>query len=257
MKNEITDMRGQTSGTLLRQQEGYAINSIYGYIAEGLYQSQDEIDAGPTQFGTLHPGDIKYKDIAGDFDENNNPIPDGKINDDDKTIIGSTIPRYTYGVNMDLAWKGFKLNAFFQGVGKVDGYLNSHYVIPCSMSSAIKTWQLDYWTEDNRDAAFPRVSITSTNNAQNSSYWMKSASYLRLKNLQLGYDLPKAILQKIGIKNLYVYVNAQNLFTITDFWNGYDPEVNYDAGTDEGVQLGSAQYYPQVKVYSFGVDVKF
>ena len=257
VKNEITDMRGQTSGTLLRQQEGYAINSIYGYIAEGLYQSQDEIDAGPTQFGTLHPGDIKYKDIAGDFDENNNPIPDGKINDDDKTIIGSTIPRYTYGVNMDLAWKGFKLNAFFQGVGKVDGYLNSHYVIPCSMSSAIKTWQLDYWTEDNRDAAFPRVSITSTNNAQNSSYWMKSASYLRLKNLQLGYDLPKAILQKIGIKNLYVYVNAQNLFTITDFWNGYDPEVNYDAGTDEGVQLGSAQYYPQVKVYSFGVDVKF
>jgi len=80
---------------------------------------------------------------------------------------------------------------------------------------------------------------------------------LRLKNLQLGYDLPKNLLDKLGVKDLYVYVNAQNLLTITDFWNGYDPEVNYDAGTDAGVQLGSAQYYPQVKVYSFGVDLKF
>ena len=188
VKNVITDMRGQTSGTLLRQQEGYAVNSIYGYIAEGLYQSQDEIDAGPTQFGTIHQGDIKYKDIAGKIDENNNSIPDGKISEEDKSIIGNTIPRYTYGLNLDLAWKGIKLNAFFQGVGKVDGYLNSHYVIPCAMSSAIKTWQLDYWTEENRNAAFPRPSITSTNNTQNSTFWMKSTAYMRLKNLQLGYD---------------------------------------------------------------------
>lgn len=257
VKNVITDMRGQTSGTLLRQQEGYAINSIYGYIADGLFQSQEEIEAGPTQFGTLHLGDIKYKDIAGAFDANNNPVPDGKITDEDKTVIGSTIPRYTYGMNLNLAWKGIKLNAFFQGVGKVDGYLNSHYVIPCVNSSAIKTWQLDYWTEDNRDAAFPRLSITSTNNTQNSTYWMKSAAYLRLKNLQLGYDLPKDLIKHIGLNNLYVYVNAQNLLTITDFWNGYDPEINYNADATDGVSLGSGSYYPQVKVFSFGVDLKF
>jgi len=257
VKNTILDMDGQTSGTLLRQQEGYSVNSIYGYVAEGLYQTQEEIDEGPTQFGTIHPGDIKYKDIAGAFDEHDNPVPDGKITDDDKEVIGSTIPRYTYGFNLDLGWRGIKLNAFFQGVGKVDGYLDSHYVIPCVNSSAIKTWQLDYWREDNRDAAFPRVSITSTNNTQNSTYWMKRASYLRLKDLQVGYELPKKLVQKAAIQNVYIYVNAQNLFTITDFWKGYDPEVAYDASTEDGVSLGSAAYYPQVKVYSFGIDIKF
>jgi len=257
VKNEITDMVGQTSGTLLRQQEGYPVNSIYGYVSDGLYQTQEEIDEGPTQFGTLKPGDIRYKDIAGAFDENNNPIPDGKINDDDKTIIGNTIPRYTYGLNLDLDWKGFRMNAFLQGVGKVEGYLNSHYVIPGINSSAIKTWQLDYWTEDNKDAEFPRPSITSTNNTQNSDYWMKSASYVRLKNLQLGYDIPKDLINKVGIKGLYVYVNAQNLFTITDFWKGYDPEINYSAASPEGVALGGGAYYPQVKVFSLGVDLTF
>lgn len=257
VKNEITDMKGQASGTLLRHQEGSAVNSIYGYIADGLYQSQEEIDAGPEQFGTLQPGDIRYKDIAGAFDENGNAIPDGKITDADKTIIGSTIPRYTYGINLNFGWKGFKLNAFFQGVGKVDGYLNSHYVIPCVNSSAIKTWQLDYWREDNRNAEFPRLSTTSTNNTQNSTYWMRSAAYLRLKNLQLGYSLPKGLFGKSGIKDVYIYANAQNLFTITDFWKGYDPEVAYDSGAGDGVSLGSGAYYPQVKVFSIGIDIKF
>ena len=86
---------------------------------------------------------------------------------------------------------------------------------------------------------------------------MKSASYLRLKNLQLGYNLPKKIFGKSGIKNVYIYANAQNLFTITDFWKGYDPEVAYDAGAGDGVSLGSAAYYPQVKVFSFGIDINF
>jgi len=257
IKNEIIDMKGQTSGALLRQQEGSAINSIYGYIAEGFYQSQEEIEAGPTQFGTLHPGDIRYKDLAGAFDENGNSIPDGKITDDDKVIIGSTIPQHTYGANIDLGWKGFRLNAFFQGVGKVDGYLNSHYVIPAVNSSAIKTWQLDYWTEENRDAEFPRLSVTSTNNTQNSTFWKRNAAYLRLKNIQVGYEIPKKLLSKVGIGGLYIYANGQNLFTKTNFWQGYDPEVAYDAGASDGVSLGGANYYPQVKVYSFGIDLKF
>jgi TonB-linked SusC/RagA family outer membrane protein len=257
VKNEITDMRGQASGSLLRNQEGSAVNSIYGYIADGLYQSQEEIKAGPSQFGTLQPGDIRYKDIAGTFDEKGNPIPDGKITEEDKAIIGSTIPRYTYGINLNLGWRGFKLNAFFQGVGKVDGYLNSHYVIPCVNSSAIKTWQLDYWREDNRNSEFPRLSTTSTNNTQNSTYWMRSASYLRLKNLQVGYSLPAKLLAKTGLRDIYLYANAQNLLTITDFWKGYDPEIAYDSGATDGVSIGGGAYYPQVKVFSVGIDIKF
>ncbi|MFS0491542.1 SusC/RagA family TonB-linked outer membrane protein [Leadbetterella byssophila] len=257
VKNKIIDMKGQTSGTLLRQQEGYPVNSIFGLIADGLYQSQEEINAGPTQFGTLKPGDIRYRDIAGAFDANGNPIPDGKITDDDKVVIGSTLPRYTYGMNLDLGWKGFSANVFFQGVGKADGYLNSHYVIPTVNSSAVKTWQLDYWTPENTDASLPRLSTTSANNTQNSSFWMKDASYLRLKNVQLGYTLPKSWTQKLSLNSAMIYVNGQNVFTKTKFWKGYDPEIAYDAGASDGVSLGGGNYYPQVKVYSVGLDIKF
>jgi TonB-linked SusC/RagA family outer membrane protein len=257
VKNRILDMKGQTSGDLLRQQEGYAINSIYGYIADGLYQTQEEINNGPTQIGTLKPGDVKYRDIAGAFDADGKAIPDGKITDADKVIIGSTIPRYTYGANLDMGWKGFRLSAFVQGVGKVDGYLNSHYVIPAVNSSAIKPWQLDYWTPDNTGASLPRVSITSTNNTQNSTLWMRSAAYLRLKNIQFGYDIPKQVLRKVGLKNAFIYVNGQNVFTKTKFYEGYDPEINYDGGAADGVSLGGGNYYPQVKVFTFGIDIKF
>ncbi len=257
VKNKILDMRNTTDGTFLRQQTGYAINSIYGYIADGYYQNQEEIDNGPTQFGTLQPGDIRYKDIAGAFDSNGNPIPDGKINDDDKSIIGSTIPRYTYGFNLDLAFKGVRLSTFLQGVGKATGYLNSHYVVPLANASAVKPWQEDYWTPENPNAALPRLSHVSTNNTQNSTFWMKDASYLRLKNLQIGYEIPTAFLSKLKIGKAFIYANGQNLFTKTNFYEGYDPEVNYDAGSSEGVSLGGGNYYPQVKVYTFGIDLKF
>lgn len=256
VKNRIVDMKGQTSGDLLRQQEGYAINSIYGYIADGLYQSQDEINAGPTQIGTLKPGDVRYKDIAGK-EVDGKQVPDGKITDADKVIIGSTIPRYNYGATVDLGWKGFRLSGLLQGVGKVDGYLNSHYVIPAVNSSAIKPWQLDYWTPENRDATLPRVSLTSTNNTQNSTLWMRNASYFRLKNIQLGYDIPQSVLKKFGLQKAFIYVNGQNLFTQTKFYQGYDPEINFDGGAADGVSLGGGNYYPQVKVFTFGIDIKF
>jgi len=257
VKNKILDMKGQVSGTLLRQQEGYSINSIYGYQSDGLYQSQEEIDNGPKQIGTLKPGDIRYKDIAGDFDANGNAIPDGKITDADKVIIGSTLPRYTYGFNLDLGYKGVRFSAFLQGVAKANGYLDSHYVIPAVNSSAIKPWQLDYWSEDNREASLPRVSVTSTNNTQNSDFWMRSASYLRLKNVQLGYEIPKSWLANSKIGGIFIYANGQNLFTKTNFYEGYDPEINYNAGAQDGVTLGSGNFYPQVKVYTFGLDFKF
>ncbi|WP_313190232.1 TonB-dependent receptor [Sphingobacterium sp.] len=257
VKNKILDMKGQVSGTLLRQQEGYSINSIYGYQSDGLYQSQEEIDNGPKQFGTLKPGDIRYRDIAGDLDANGNAIPDGKITDADKTIIGSTMPRYTYGFNLDLGYKGIRFSAFLQGVAKANGYLDSHYVIPAVNSSAIKPWQLDYWSEDNRGASLPRVSVTSTNNTQNSDFWMRSASYLRLKNVQLGYEIPKSWLANSKIGGIFIYANGQNLFTKTNFYEGYDPEINYNSGAQDGVTLGSGNFYPQVKVYTFGLDFKF
>ena len=257
VKNKILDMKKTTMGTFLRQETGYAINSIYGFIADGYYQSKEEIEKGPTQFGTLQPGDIRYKDIAGAFDLDGNPIGDGKIDDNDKTIIGNTIPRYTYGFNLDIAYKGIKLSTFLQGVGKANGYLNSHYVVPLANASAVKPWQEDYWTTENTNAALPRLSHTSTNNTQNSTFWMKDASYLRLKNIQLGYQIPTSLTNKLKLGSAFIYLNGQNLFTKTNFYEGYDPEINYDTGSGEGVALGGGNYYPQVKVYTFGIDLKF
>jgi len=112
----------------------------------------------------------------------------------------------------------------------------------------------------NPGGVTPRLTSANKNNWYDSSFWMKSAAYLRLKNIQLGYDLPKSWMRKIGLKSAYVYVNAQNLFTATNFWDGYDPEVGYDgdaSGDFDLVKLGSANNYPQVKLVTIGLDLKF
>lgn len=250
VKNTITDMRGTRSGDI-RNQEGSSINSIYGLICDGFINSQeeaDEINANCPQFGTtVYPGDLKYRNVSGD----------NKITTDDKTIIGSTVPRYSYSFNLGVGYKGIRLSAFLQGVGKADGYLNSYYVMPCYQGGTYRKEHLDYWTEQNHDASTPRLSYKSSNNTYTSSFWMKSAAYLRLKNLQLGYDLPSKWMKAIGLKSAYIYANAENLLTFTDFWDGYDPEVNYNASATDGVSLGAANNYPQTKAFTFGVDIKF
>ena len=244
VKNTITDMRGtsSTSGDI-RNQEGSSINSIYGLICDGFINSQeeaDEINANCPQFGTtVYPGDLKYRNVSGD----------NKITTDDKTIIGSTVPRYSYSFNLGVGYKGIRLSAFLQGVGKADGYLNSYYVMPCYQGGTYRKEHLDYWTEQNHDASTPRLSYKSSNNTYTSSFWMKSAAYLRLKNLQLGYDLPSKWMKAIGLKSAYIYANAENLLTFTDFWDGYDPEVNYNASATDGVSLGAANNYPQTKAF--------
>ena len=254
VKNTITDMRGTSSSSGdIRNQEGSSINSIYGLICDGFINSQeeaDEINANCPQFGTtVYPGDLKYRNVSGD----------NKITTDDKTIIGSTVPRYSYSFNLGVGYKGIRLSAFLQGVGKADGYLNSYYVMPCYQGGTYRKEHLDYWTEQNHDASTPRLSYKSSNNTYTSSFWMKSAAYLRLKNLQLGYDLPlpSKWMKAIGLKSAYIYANAENLLTFTDFWDGYDPEVNYNASATDGVSLGAANNYPQTKAFTFGVDIKF
>ena len=217
VKNTITDMRGtsSTSGDI-RNQEGSSINSIYGLICDGFINSQeeaDEINANCPQFGTtVYPGDLKYRNVSGD----------NKITTDDKTIIGSTVPRYSYSFNLGVGYKGIRLSAFLQGVGKADGYLNSYYVMPCYQGGTYRKEHLDYWTEQNHDASTPRLSYKSSNNTYTSSFWMKSAAYLRLKNLQLGYDLPsKWFRNKVNMSVSFV---GRNLFM---FYNKapFDPEV--------------------------------
>lgn len=255
VRNKIIDMRGKTSTSgVLRNQEGNSIASIYALKSMGIIRTQEEADfvnLNCPQFKeTVQIGDLRYSDINGD----------GVIDESDKTIIGSTIPRYTYSLDLNLGWKGFRLSMLLQGVGKTDGYLGSYYVMPSTQGGSFRKEHLDFaWTE-NTNGKTPRLTSVQKNNWENSSFWMKSASYLRLKNIQIGYNLPKTFLRKLKLSDVYIYGNAQNLLTISNFWKGFDPEVGYGgdpSGDFDVVSLGSANNYPQVKVFSVGVDIKF
>ena len=168
------------------------------------------------------------------------------------TIIGSTVPRYTYGVNLSFGWKGLNLSAFFQGVGKVDGYLSSYYVQPCQQGGTFRKEHLDRWNETNPNGKYPRLTMTDANNWKQSSFWMRSAAYCRLKNIQIGYTLPKTWTEKAGMSSVRVYVSGDNLLTFSDITGIFDPEAigsTYDAN--------NGKLYPLQRVISVGLNVNF
>lgn len=246
VKNVVTNLNGQeyVSGYLITKKD-YAINSYYGYQAQGLFQSTDEIKNSPFQFANTVPGDIKYKDISGP-----NGQPDGKIDNYDRVVLGNNLARYTYSLNLASQWKGFDLTVFFQGVGKSDNYISgmgSQPFFSAQFQGTMYEFQKDYWSPTNTDAAYPRLTINSDNNYKPSSYWIKSGAYLRLKNTVLGYTLPKTFTSKVKIASIRFYVSGQNLFTRDKFYPGFDPEI---ANTD-------GQFYPIMKTYTFGLNIKF
>ncbi|MBB4108192.1 TonB-dependent receptor [Pedobacter zeae] len=239
--NKVVDTHGinQTGTTVNR--EGYAIGSLFGYVAEGLFQSDAEVAAHAKQFGTVKAGDIRYRDQNGD----------GIINESDKVVIGGTIPRFTYAANLAASYKGFDLGILLQGVGKANGYLSGPGILPFNVGGAIggtiREDNKDRWTPDNPDAKFPRLAFGETNNEQVSTFYLKDASYLRLKNIQIGYTLPGKFSQKAAIKRLRIFANGSNLASFDRFWKGYDVEA----------PVGGGNIYPQVKVYSFGLEASF
>lgn len=240
VKNTVLDLRGVSESGLVVSREGYPINSIFALQADGYFKTQDEINQHSAQIGVLAPGDIRYV--------NQNPHEDDIINASDYVIVGSTIPRFTYGLNLNAEYRNFTFNAFLQGVGKADGYLYGRAIQPFFSGASAYEQHKDYWTPDNQGARFPRLTWGDAgNNYQHSSFWMKNASYLRLKNIQFGYNLPKNILDKVNIDQARIYVNGQNLFTIDKFWDGFDVETPVGTGTN----------YPMVKTYSIGIDLRF
>lgn len=239
VKNKVLDMKNVNQSGQLVNREGYPMNSLNGYVSDGLFASEQEIKDHAKQFGDVKPGDIKY------VDQNNDNIIDAK----DEKIIGSTIPRYTYSANISLEYKNFDFNVLFQGIGKCDGYINNYGIYPFWNSGTIQYEHLDRWTVENQNvnAAFPRFTIGHPNNEKTSDFWVKNAAYLRLKNMQLGYTLPKTVLNKIGLQRLRIYLTGENLFTVTSFWKGFDPEA----------PLGMGNFYPQTKTFSAGLEIKF
>lgn len=237
VNNRIVDLVGTGPYIYAREidMQGKPYRSLFGLRSLGYFQNQEEIDGHATQFGPLSPGDIKYEDI-------NN---DGVINAEDRVIIGNTIPKYTYGFNVALAYKGFDFGVFGQGVGKVDGYLDNFATMAFYLGGTAQEWHKDHWTPENPNAAYPRLTFNYPNNEQVSSQWVRSAAYFRLKNMQLGYTVPQSLVNKINISKLRFYGSAQNLFTIHKFYDSFDPEA----------PVGEGNYYPQVKVFVFGLEL--
>ena len=240
VKNEIIDLKGVKVDGLQVNFEGYAMNSFYGYEAIGYFQSEEDIANSPVQtFGRVIPGNIKYKDQDGD----------GVIDSNDRKIIGSPIPRYAYSLNTNLNWKNFDLGIFIQGVGKVNGYLWEAPVFPVQAGHGGTPMEMhkDIWSPKNPDANFPTNLFGSENNYIVSDFWMQDASYLRLKHLQLGYTLPRTLVDIFNIDRLRIYLSGENLLTLDNFWDGYDVEAPVSTGS----------YYPQLKTYSVGLSINF
>ncbi len=250
--NQIMDMKGTygTSG-VIRNQEGSSINSLFLLKHLGTVQTQEQADwvnANCPQFGQVtKPGDLIYEDFNGDE----------KIDENDKQIVGSLIPRYTYGLTLNIGWKGINLSAQFQGVGKANAYISGVFTQPCVRGNNFQKSHLDNWTPENPDAKYPRLSATSDLNRKASTFWMADASYCRLKNLQLSYTFPKKILKAMKIKGLMVYANATNLFTISNYYNGYDPETAYQSGSQGATTGEIGSNYPLCSTYTFGAEIKF
>lgn len=243
IKNEVVNLNEQTIFNGIRIiKEGYAINSYNLIHAVGIFQTQEEIDNSPFQTAATKPGYIKYQDTNGD----------GFITEDDRIISGGVIPEYTYQFSMNLGFKGFEVNAFFQGVQNINTYASLIAAQPFWFGTAVtKEWITDAWTPENPNARLPILTTyeSSVNeNFRNSDFWLRDASYLRLKNLQIGYSLPKKVTGRYGLSNLKLYVNGQNFLTFSKM-KDFDPEKNIN---------GNNFYeHPTVKMYTMGINATF
>lgn len=240
--------------------EGYPISAYYLYKSDGLYQNLEDVENAPeVPFAhnlNVKPGDIRY------VDKNS----DGRIDGQDRYILGTPFPRFTFGFTYGATWKNFDFQMFWQGVGKRVQYLRGDIVEAFHNNEEhLFVSHKDRWTPTNPDATYPRLTASSAENSNNtafSDYWLFDTKYARLKNLQIGYTLPNTIASKLGMQSFRVYFSGQNLLTIAPerFRKiGMDPEF-----TQFDNKLNFANYdpiagrnYPNAKVLAMGVDIKF
>lgn len=241
--NKVEKLNGQTiyNGNYITT-KGHQINSYYVLKADGIFQTQEEIDNSPYQNSTTKPGYLKFK----------NQNDDDEIDEDDRIIVGGVIPKYTYSFNITLDYKNFTLTGFFQGVQDVYTYPQGIVATPFWYGTSVtKEWVNNSWTPERTNAKLPIMTTyeSSVDDIyRGSTFWLKDASYLRLKNVQLTYTVPTAILERLRVKNASVFVNGQNLVTFSKM-KDFDPEKN--------ITNGNYYEYPSVKTYTAGLNVTF
>lgn len=255
-KNEILDLGGgdpnkyldATDGYSQRNKEGEAMNSYYIYRADGFFNSQEEADAYTAKYGnpfgkTFKAGDLRYVDTN----------KDGKLTADDREYCGSSDPKIIYGFNINAGWKGIDLSLMFNGAAGVKRLFDGYEVYGNFSGDAAHPatiWR-DAWTPDNHDASMPRIfydtNSASSSRSVQSDFWLQDTSYLRLKNLQLGYTLPKGWLNSVGVENIRIYYSVENLLTFDKMKINIDPESTSQ-------RLSS---YPLLRTHAFGVNVTF
>ena len=229
----------------------YPIQMYYGYVSDGVFLDEKDIKSWHDQSKVTpnpQPGDIRYKDISGP-----DGVPDGKIDPNyDRVYLGSRIPKFTFGLNLGVEYKGLDLSVLLQGVAGVTGMLDGFAGWAFRGDGNIQKWQAEGRFDPanpTRYPAYPRLedlSNSTTPNIVTSDFWTQDASYIRLKNIQLGYTFPKKMLQAAKISNLRVYVQAENPLCWNKYKPGWDPEINT-----------SGNYYPILATYTFGVNFKF
>lgn len=241
-RNKIKDLKGQTYQDL-SYVVGYPAGGHWGYVTDGYYQNEEEVANHP-YFDLEKPkvGFTKYVDQDGD----------GVITQEDRVYLGDPFPHYNFGVKLFGEYKGFDLNLFIQGVGEQAKYMSGIGVAPFLNGAGMFAHQTDTWSEDNRNAAYPI--LLPINNVQHnydkSDRLVRSGAYARLKNVELGYRLPSAFMKKMKMNSVRVFASAQNLFTLSDYVKGFDPEASV-TGTYGG------EFYPIMQTFTFGLDIKF
>lgn len=256
---------------------GYKLGSIWGFQTLGLFKDDADVANSPNQKNyfqvsngnNILPGDIKFADLNHDGYVN---IGKNTLQDPgDQRIIGNTTPRFPYGFTTDLSWNNFSFSAFIQGVGKRDwmpsreaSYFWGQYNRPYSV---LPTFNLNRWTQDNPDpnAYFPRyrayVALSGTRElAVPQTRYLQNASYVRLKNLTIAYNLPKSLIEKIGARSVRIYFNGQNLWTYSPMFKitkNFDPEVIDGSDPEVNANGGDGFSYPMLKSFSFGINLGF
>ncbi|PEN12969.1 SusC/RagA family TonB-linked outer membrane protein [Longibacter salinarum] len=234
-------------GLITRTVPGVPIGSYYGHVTDGIFQTQEEVDDAAFQDAGTAPGDIRFRDLN----------DDGVINDADRTFLGNPFPDFTYGLNGSVAFRGFDFSFFLQGVQGNELFAAYEYYTLGSGIFNLEEDALNRWTGPGTSNDVPRLTVSDPNqNTRISDRYVRDGSYLRLKNVTLGYTVPQRLFESIGadVRKARIFVGGQNLLTFTGY-NGLDPEIGERGGVlDRGIDRG---VYPQARTYTVGIDFRF